>query len=1852
MMRYPITIGTILLGMLLLLALPSVANAQMFSHGQTTAQEAVFIPNDLNAAPGETGEIVLRAGNSFPIFARDDTIGMSFDIAWDDDKVEFFGTVKQGTAFAGNDFDVSVTHLPSRANARVVIWTAELDGAMIDPGDVLAKIIFRVRDNAELGDQVDFLLSEVEVAYDVTSPRSEILPNIQSGVLTVGNPDGTNTFQPYNGDFYFEDDILATPGEERLVALRATDYDQIAGFMFDFRFPEGNLTYLGYETAGTLLEREAFNIIEETSVANHLGILAATGTQNGISISPDAPLLLLRFGVSEDIPLGSKIPLEIEQMQTVNGETMVLSQHIVDSGSITVSMTNELQLQNVEPLSSTSLRISFSDDIVAANLADFTFTPELKNTASTLEIKGSTVVLRKLTSMQPGLQHELLAGEAIAGNISGRLSPEHNFAFFHGFPAAKPTNNFRISKVAALSNTEAQVTLSEEANPESLEFDDISIAGLAVLSAVVDESDATKINITTSTQSSLSGSSWLTINNSNDIHDLQSANGELLSLNVAPFIPYAATATGPKVLSARAEKPDVVKVVFDRALLGSSITTDAFTIFENGRTTNLVTNTTFFDLSADHRTVTLYMVKTRVGKNYQLQIAPGSLRGNDAAGRPMDMFGNLATFAGQGTFYTPWDFGLESAEAIATNRVRLAFSEAVDVESVGLDAFTIQTRDSVESPRELTISGVEVDGSTVILTTTAQQANRSYWVLADPIKIQSEVGEQLGMPSSQSFVGFSPDVMRIVTVAPREAAKGEATDVTISGVHFPADATVRVGEQWLTPTEISPRKITFALPTDLIVDAYDIVVADSQGWESRLPDAIVVYDPKIEAKMRPVVLSEESYASPFRVPNDGTTTTTLWVRIEDPRGVSDIDKVTADLRSLSGSASQNFTLHEFVDNKAWYKLDITVPPTVSTSTDPMTVPVTIQNKTGYKAFGTVELHVSRDIYRSIPPEIVSASAAPSTVVPGDEREILFQVEVSDEDGGDNVARVVVDASEVGLGLLVLQTLPEVQEDRECIRSDYSIGQWGLCRDNVQRRMVELRDDVVCMENANVIPVSERTCADSVCFRGDWEPGAWGPCVDGIQSRDYIKRSDSNCIGEAEKPLPERRGCTLTTPTPATSWTNILNYLIPKAHAVTIYGGRVWVQSSPTKVPNWVPEGNYQLPVTVIDQEGTETRGTIPFTVARNTVGTPNIDEDDIHVSPRYSIANDAKTEFQIFAKATDPNGHDDIVSVSLDLSEIGLPPVKMEKGQIEGAGAWYASPKLTIPRTVIPGFRELTVSATDKGGNVDIEEFRFHVATPNNSGDEPTIPIDRAYTNPRAFVNDQEATGALYVFVEEGDAPIAHVSANLGTILRYYPPETEMLINSNEQGSLGSDGSASPGASPTTTRFAPVPTRLTAPPPPPPISKTFTDSWIPQAHAQVTAPGTVPPPQGFGSSPATSGSPQTGDGSAGGNYDYPISQFFDLPAGDGLPIVDDCVSTDTVICLVPTVNEGSRGKWYYLPNLIVREDVLPSQNPYFISIVATDTEGRKAEAEMPIFVSDGVIPTTEFDLPYLVSAVATGRHEVQAFFSSSLDLSRIRTDAFHITFFNDVHTRLPIKNIDVRSDGRVVTFRTNPQNIGDRYTLFADAEQLGLKQGQQTTNQQDFMGYDINDAGIFFQLEEVKPTNANTVEVIFRKNLRFSSLLIDGSNFSIVEKGTGRELEIRRAQIGRSANIVVLSTGTQRTGLTYLLRVEDLTDFNGHKLKPGFGVMLFDAYVNFEEIRKLLNMADFNQDGVVDFVDFSIFSTVYGTSGSDQPDQDNIDLNEDGRVDFLDFTIFAQQYGQNTPDESPNPSPSPSRFSF
>ncbi|QQS58827.1 DUF11 domain-containing protein [Candidatus Peregrinibacteria bacterium] len=1668
------------------------AFAEHYSHSDTVSGMQVYLPEWSEGAPGQNGSFPVRVGEAFPSIARGDMLGFSFTVSWDESFLEFLGADIEHSVFSGDNFEYTVNHNPLENTANISIFTGSQGGVVVKPGDDLIWLLFRVRSSAKVGKETLVTFSNTAVAYDSNILKSAGLPNTQGGRLLITSGESPNTTSPSQDTFFIPKNTLAKPGTERLIPLIASKTEPIAGLLFDVTFPAEDMTFLGVETEGSALAQAGFEFLTDTSVPNHIAILGATGDLKGATLSDGETTLFLRFSLSEKVTLGKTLPMSIPKMTIVSPTTLKEEKRSVREGSVLTSETGEMGVRNVTPLSSTSVRILFNDDISVATLNDFSFSPKLKNVNTTFEKNGKFVTIRNLTTMLPEKRYRVDIAETVSGNRSGLISKTQNFGFFLGFPTQSPLSAFFIESVTALSNTSLQITFSKDVNMASLELEDFALEGLSITNAT-SGANARKIIVTTSDQSVLTGSTWLSIQNKSTLHDLISQNGELLSRNVAPLLPYGLSSFAPTVTSVSAEKSDLVHITFDKPLLASSLTENAFSIREEGKTENLITGGSYLSISADRLTVTLNGVRTLAGRQYRLEIDPGKLKGNTSDQPIIGMIGNIGSFLGQGSSYTPWDFAIESIESLGKDSVRVSFSEDLGEFDIAPLFSEIWTINALGAEEPLRILSAKKEGNTVTFTTDAQSPNALYYLLfSDRTRVVSSVSEILGVPNSSGFLGYSEQRMRITGVTPNSIAVGTATEITLSGIHFPEGMSVRLGNRTFSVQRKNDEEALVTLPNDIPLNVYDIIVVAPDGTESRLPNALLVVDPQIEERFSPKILSEESYANPFRVPNDGVITTTLWVRIEDPRGVSDIDKVTADLRIVGGPAVKEFSRIDFVDDKAWYSLEISIPSNVPTSTEITEIPVTVQNKSGQKGFGTVSLMVSRDMDSGIPPEIVSATATPDRVAPGSATEVTFQTEIFDEDGGGDVTRVVLDASKIGLGIIVLPVVPEVEEDRNCVRSDYIVGEWGGCGDDdLQRRSVELKPGLECRETG-AKPDAERDCVlESTSFVPKW-----------------LRFSPKRDI--------------------------LLDLFFPRANAETVYGKRSWFTSPPKKIPSWVPEGTYNLPLTVLDREGEEIKGSIQMHITRDTVGSPEIDKDDVYISPKATISNDDKTTFRIFAKAVDPNGADDIVSVSVGLGDIGLPAAELVKGQTEGPGAWYATEELTIPRSVIPGFRNLTVVATDTEGNQGKADVRMLVTTPEESGDGPILDTDLSYTNPRSFRNNQKEQGTLYMFVEEGDAPIAHLTANLGTVLQYVQPEENSEQNTEE------------GA---------------------------------------------------------------------------------------------CVSTDTFVCLVPSVTEGARGQWYYLPNLIVREKVAASQNPYFISVVATDTDGRRTEAEVPVFVNDGILPLSDRDLPNLVSAVATGRKEVQAYFSSALDPKRIRREAFRIVFSDNTSESLPVQNVHISSDRQTVTLETNAMNAGDRLTLITNAETLGLRDMQPTDNQADFLGYDEeNEAKKLFEISYAKAIAPNAVEIVLRKDIRFSTLNADGSNFRILMDNDKEGLPVRGAQLGENARTIILSTGLQEVGKTYVVKAENLLDFAGGNFRKGGDVAVFSAYNEAQRNDFLIKYTTEKPEGIIEKGE-DVVLMLRVSNSEDAQEQNNVALSLTYPSSALSFTGATSSGGVSCGDD-------------
>ena len=158
-------------------------------------------------------------------------------------------------------------------------------------------------------------------------------------------------------------------------------------------------------------------------------------------------------------------------------------------------------------------------------------------------------------------------------------------------------------------------------------------------------------------------------------------------------------------------------------------------------------------------------------------------------------------------------------------------------------------------------------------------------------------------------------------------------------------------------------------------------------------------------------------------------------------------------------------------------------------------------------------------------------------------------------------------------------------------------------------------------------------------------------------------------------------------------------------------------------------------------------------------------------------------------------------------------------------------------------------------------------------------------------------------------------------------------------------------------------------------------------------------------------------------------------------------------------------------------------------------------------------------------------------------------------------------------------------NAGDRFTLTADAETLGLRERQVTDNQADF--WDM--------MKRTKQRNHSKylmqkpfLQILFRssfeKDIRFSTLKTDGSNFQILVNNDDEGLPVRGAQLSTNAKTVILSTGLQEMGKTYVIKAEDLLDFSGKSFRKGGDVAVFLPITKHKEMIFFWNIRQKHQE--------------------------------------------------------------------
>ncbi|MBI5414922.1 IPT/TIG domain-containing protein [Candidatus Peregrinibacteria bacterium] len=1152
-------------------------------------------------------------------------------------------------------------------------------------------------------------------------------------------------------------------------------------------------------------------------------------------------------------------------------------------------------------------------------------------------------------------------------------------------------------------------------------------------------------------------------------------------------------------------------------------------------------------------------------------------------------------------------FGLQSAVPSSPSSLILTFSANISSPEMNTNFVKIYYADEAKAMRELNISKIEKQGNTLTLTTREQTPGREYFVIALQDKWKNADNKFLTSQNGLSFFGYTENRPRITSVSsqPPVIINSAASQITLLGQNFAAGSMLLVGDAVIVPTSITSSQIVFSLPAEFPADTYTILLRTSSGDIITAPTQLIVNEPELEFK----ILSDQSRASPSAIENDGIMKTKLWVLVvNDIDGVSDIEKVTGDLELVGGSRIAEFTSSdEFITgNQRWYSLEITVPSSVHTSETPYLIPVKAESRrTERTAAGTVSFSVVKDIKAGTAPQILSASVSRTTVAPDAGTPLTISVEARDEDGASDIYRVIVDLSKIGLPNMLLSPLsekipaPTPQQKRACTADDYTVTEYGACTDGTQTRSVQRKTGIDCVDGASK-PPSSKTCTAQIraCTVDDYNVGEYGTCTNGTQSRSVTLKSGVTCIEGASKPQNSR------TCTPPTSfWEN----LFPKAFAEessSVDVATQWFESDEIMIPKDIVPGTYTLPITVIDTQSKEARTSVTINIQRNTGGTPTIAEN-IFVSPSKSMIKDGKTKHIFSAKATDRvDGGKDIESMIADLSDLDLPPTPMKLTLVQGDSAFFTLDNIVIPEKTIQGFKAIKFSVSDKSGNTSEVKMIVEVVRLVDSPDAatPEIKSDRGYMTPVYAPNDGKTRFTVYVFARDGNGykDIDYVTLELGNVARF-------VGKTSSQYNPSVDYSPAKG-----------------------------DNGAQEEKAK------------------DDGNQNNNDGNDGASL-----LFFSKASAAATPQDNKCVTTDTIMCLSPSVSEGEFGRWFYAPDLVIPKTTPVPANgePFELRVSVTDSVGRSGNGIAKIFVSDGNTPDQREPAPYLKQAVAVGPDVIETIFSAPVEASRISDGAFTIVEAKNIKNTLDIEDIDISSSGLLITIHTEQMTADEPYTLIVDAEKLKLNNPRFSTDRVNFLGFSAEKAKNSRDPSALvaRAVGDKRVEVQFNVDMKFSTLDATGKEWFRIY---GRDditdrLPITHVEIGKNSKTVLVYTEQQISGKEYALELKNIESIFGKK-RPYSKALYFLGYKNTEKteadartkLSGLEKEMDANGDDEINFYEFSKFAATYGQTASDGKPLYG-DYNKDSKVDFEDFIILAAHYGITPPKDTKNVPPFP-----
>ncbi len=1123
------------------------------------------------------------------------------------------------------------------------------------------------------------------------------------------------------------------------------------------------------------------------------------------------------------------------------------------------------------------------------------------------------------------------------------------------------------------------------------------------------------------------------------------------------------------------------------------------------------------------------------------------------------------------------------------------------------------------------------------------------------------------------------------SVTPNEI-EGE-TEVTIKGANF-EQPKVYIGSKEIEVVSFTGTEIIALVKDVFEPSVYSITIKNSNGVTKTVKNMVVITN----ETQRLHFIEEDFTTTPDRVSPDNESIITLWVSVDDPRGVSDIDKVTANLTVLGkDDSTAEFTPGNINEGKRWYFLETTVPHTLPTSDAPYQVPVTVTNMVGDTDTSFIEVLVSDESPGSVAPNILQASITPATGITAGSK-VSFIVHVEDKDGVSNIKDIALDLVSVnGEPVLLKETAPEeVGESND----DYVRTQFYILRDyKLQNNLKPGSYTVKVTARDKTGKESFRDISFEIVASSEDAPqiiDSYAVPADGIiqgkEASFYVNVKDNNGsmnINETildlgpigGKPVKMVKGIKAETKEEKEADENTV--IVDGEDDSFKYDQ--WFAYEGFSVPTSVKDGEYNLKIKSSDMSGLVGEGVLKINVS-SAEGSPDI--IDAYSSPKDRASRGKKISF--FANVRDFDGLSDLSSIIVDLGPIGGGPTEMESviDETESVEQWYELRDFVVPASIHDDKYYIIVKATDKSGLSSTKSIKLEITSKSGRPD-----ILKMYTQPTdEIVPGGKMSFYAYVQDDDGASDIDNVMVNLIALGGAPTPMKKLSVGSSvsTMNTVSSDTSKTEkDDSIENTIFETEVDNITY------SEQTVGSQKTKQWYALIDYPLSI------GVTPGKYNVPITVTDRSGNSYEQTkkikvvspddfsgLAPVIDLDKSYTTPRIgindgetpmsiyvfvrhavplenvvinlgniakstvfnkttkngdikdsvsikesaeDPCsLGSNVILCMNKTATEGSFGTWYKLEDIVINKETYPSDEPYRVNVVATDTNGRIGDGDIFINVgSQTSIYSDANNLPKLKLAVATSKNEIEVMFSKPIDPDTLKKSSFSVTEYNDINKKVIVQTVTLNASHNIAIIKTGDQEPGTVYSVSVDDEikdSSGKSIQSGNNNKARFIGFQSNSS--IPVVRTVTSLSSELVEIVFTNPIKPSSLDLSyeqdqaitkaprqpqghlyysGENFLIRDVKDMNELRIKQVRFGDDAHIVLLETEVQQSSIEYLLSVNEIANYGGNIARKGSINKYFKGYVStISDAPAVRRAADLNGDGNVDFMDFTIFASFYG----------------------------------------------------